>query len=127
VSIASAVRAPFVSLVATMKASNYPAEASVSSLAMVCVPSEVVPAKAVPILASKKGLFCRGFLGSKNASHSPPAMKEASSSVKGSKAVIEESLVCSSSKKHAAELGLRLSEPFPRMSEGGAPIYFAVS
>jgi hypothetical protein len=58
---------------------------------------------------------CQGFLGSKNASHPLPAMNEASSSVKGSKVVIEESLVCYSSKKHAVELGLRLSEPFPRM------------
>jgi hypothetical protein len=54
-------------------------------------------------------------------------MKEASSSVKGSKVVVEESLVCSSSKKHAAKLGLRLSEPFSCMSEGGAPIYSVVS
>jgi hypothetical protein len=48
-------------------------------------------------------------------------------SIKGSKCVIEELRVCSSSKKHAAELGLRLSEHFPRVSEGGAPIYSFVS
>jgi hypothetical protein len=102
-------------------------KASVSSLAMVCVPLEVGLAKAVCILASEKGLLCQGFLGSKNASHPLPAMKEASLSVKGSKAIVEEYLVCSSSKKHAVELGLRLSEPFPRMSEGAAPIYLAVS
>jgi hypothetical protein len=47
-------------------------------------------------------------------------------SVKGSKCVVEEFWVCSS-KKHAAELGLRLSEPFPLVSEGGAPIYSSVS
>jgi hypothetical protein len=102
VSIGSTVKAPSVSLVATVKASDYPGEASVSSLAVVCVPSEVVPTKAVRILASEKGLLCQGFLGSKNASHPLPAMKGASSSVKGSKAVVEESLVrlnwvCSSS------------------------------
>jgi hypothetical protein len=127
VSIGSTVRAPSVSLVATVNASDYPGEASVSSLAVVCVPSEVVPTKAVRILALEKGLLCQGFLGSKNASHPLPAMKGASSSVKGSKAVVEESLVCSSSKKNAAELGLRLSEPFPRMLEGAALIYFAIS
>jgi hypothetical protein len=68
-----------------------------------------------------------GVLGSKNASHPLPAMKVALSSVKGSKAVVEEYLVCSSLKKHAVELGLRLSEHFPRMSEGAAPIYLVVS
>ena len=127
VSIGSTIRAPFVSLVATMKASEYPVEASVSSLAVVCVPSEVVPTKAVHILASENWLLRRGFLGSKNASHPLPTIKEASSSVKGSKVVVEEPLVCYPLKKHAAELGLRLSEPFPRMSKGGAPIYSAVS
>ena len=121
------IRAPFVPLVATVKAFDYPVEASVSSLAVVCVLSKVVPAKAIRILASEKGLLRRGFLGYKNASHPLPAMKEASSSVKGSKAVVEESLVCFYSKKHAAELGLRLSEPFPRMLEDGALIYSAVS
>ena len=48
-------------------------------------------------------------------------------SVKGSKSVVEELQVCSSKKKHAAELGLRLSEPFPRVPGGGAPIYSFVS
>jgi hypothetical protein len=61
VSIGSTVRAPFVSPVATIKASNYPAEASVSSLVVVCVSSKVVLAKAVRILASKKWLLVRGF------------------------------------------------------------------
>jgi hypothetical protein len=54
VSIGSTIKAPSVSPVATVKA-------SVSSLAMVCVPSEVGPTKAVCILASEKGLLCQGF------------------------------------------------------------------
>jgi hypothetical protein len=127
VSIGSTVRDPSGSHVTTVKVSNYPEKASVSSPTVVYVPSEIVPAKAVRILASEKRLLHRGFLGSKNASHPLPAMKEASSSVKGSKAVVEESLVYSSLKKHAAELGLRLSEPFPCMSEGGAPICSTIS
>ena len=94
---------------------------------MVCVPSKVAPVKADRIPALEKGLLHRGFLGSRNSFPSLPAMKEASSSVKGAKIVVEESQVCSSSKKHVAELGLRLGEPFPRMSEGGAPIYSSIS
>jgi hypothetical protein len=54
-------------------------------------------------------------------------MKEASSSAKDSKVVVEDSQVCSCSKKHAAELSLRLSEPFPCMLESGAPVYSSVS
>ena len=102
-------------------------EASVSSLAVVCVPPEVAPVKVDHITASEKGLLCRGFLGSRNSSPSLPAMKEASLSAKASKVVIEESQVCSSSMNHAAELGLGLGQPFPCMSKGGAPIYSSVS
>jgi hypothetical protein len=55
--------------------------------------------------ASAKGLLRRGFLGSRNASSSSLlGMKEASSLAKGSKVVVEDSQVCSYSKKHAAEL-----------------------
>jgi hypothetical protein len=78
--------------------------------------------------ASTKGLLHQGFLGSRNSSSSSlPRMKEASSSAKGSKVVVEDSQVCSSSKKHVAELGLRLSEPFPHISESGAPSYSSIS
>ena len=76
--------------------------------------------------ASAKGLLRRGFLGSRNASSSLLGMKEASSSA-SSKVVVKDSQVCSSSKKHAAELSLRLSEPFPRISKSGAPSYSFVS
>ena len=77
--------------------------------------------------ASAKGLLRRGFLGSRTASSSSlPGMKEAFSPAKGSKFVVEDSQVCFSSKKNVAELSLRLSEPFPRMSESGAPIYSSV-
>jgi hypothetical protein len=68
-----------------------------------------------------------GFLGPSNVSPSLPVMKEASSSGRGSKVASKESLDCFYSKKKADELGLRLSEPFPRMSEGGAPIYSSIS
>ena len=64
-----------------------------------------------------------GILGPRVVSPSLPVMKEASSSVRGSKVVVKESLDCSSSKKKVDELGLRLGKPFPRISEGGAPIY----
>jgi hypothetical protein len=78
--------------------------------------------------ASAKGLLRWGFLRSRNdSSSSLPRMKEASSSAKGSKVVVEDSQVYSSSKKHAAKLGLRLSKPFPRMSERGAPSYSSIS
>jgi hypothetical protein len=91
------------------------------------VVSKVAPVKADRLPASEKGLLCQGFLGSRNASLSLPAMKEASPSVEGFKSVVEESQLCSSSKKHSAKLGLRLSEPFPCVSEGGVSVYSFVS
>jgi hypothetical protein len=91
------------------------------------VVSKVAPIKADRLPALEKGLLRQGFLGSRNASLSLPAVKEASPSIKGSKSVVKESQVCTSLKKHAAELGLRLSEPFPHMLEGGAPIYSSFS
>ncbi|XP_059431002.1 uncharacterized protein LOC132164496 [Corylus avellana] len=112
-----------------------PVSTHVSPLSPVVVSAPPVGAGSVPAkefepvkTAPAKGLLCRGFLGSRNVSSSSlPGMKEASLSVKGSKVVVEDSLTCSISGKHAAELGLRLSEPFPRMSESGAPIYSSVS
>ena len=84
---------------------------------------EVEPVKT----ASAKGLLRWGFLRSRNySSSSLPGMKEASLSAKGSKVVVEDSQICSL-KKHAAKLGLRLSEPCPRMSKSGAPSYSSIS
>jgi hypothetical protein len=123
VSIVSKAKDLFVSPDAIVEAFVSSTEASVSSLAVICVPPEVAHC----IIASEKGLLRWGFLGSRNSSPSLPAMKEASSSAKGSKVVIEESQVCSSSMNHVVELGLGLSQPFPRMLEGGAPIYSSVS
>ena len=132
----------FLSSVDKAEAFVSPAEAPVSpadaygyptSLAMVSIHPvgvDVVLVKEVESvkIASAKGLLRRGFLGSTNASSSSlPGMKEAPLSAKGSKVVVEDSQVCFSSKKSVTELGLRLSEPFPRMSESGAPSYSYVS
>jgi hypothetical protein len=127
VSTVSRANDHFVSPDATVEAFVSPTEASISSLAVVCVPLEVAHVKVDRITASEKGFLRRGVLGSRNSSPSLPAMKEASSLAKGSKVVIEESQVCSSSMNHVAELGSGLSQPFPRMLEGGAPIYSSVS
>ena len=107
---------------------GYPLSLAVASVHPVGVGAVLAKEVELVKIASAKGLLRRWFLGSRNAfSSSMPGMKEASSSAKGSKVVVEDSLVCSSSKKHAAELGLRLSEPFPCMSESGAPSYSSVS
>jgi hypothetical protein len=101
-----------------------PTVVSIHLMGVVVVPAkEFEPVKTT----SAKGLLRWGFLRSRNDSSSLPGMKEASSSVKGSKVVVKDSQVCSSLKKHAAKLGLRLSKPFPRMSESGAPSYSSIS
>jgi hypothetical protein len=69
--------------------------------------------------APTKGLICRGFLG----------LSTASPSTQGSKVDIEEPQVCSivSTSFGATELGLSLSQSYPCMTGGGAPIYSSVS
>jgi hypothetical protein len=113
---------PVETLVSSTDAS--PTRVSVHPVGVGAVPAkEGEPVKT----ASAKGLLRLGFLGSRNAASSLPGMKEASLSAKGSKVVDEDSQVCSSSKKHAVELSLRLSEPFSRISKSGAPSYSSVS
>jgi hypothetical protein len=107
-----------------------PADASPAVVSVHLVGVGANPAKeGEPVkTASAKGLLCRGILGSRTASSSSlPGMKEASSSAKGSKVVVEDSQVCFSSKKNTAELSLGLSEPLPRMLESGTPIYSPIS
>jgi hypothetical protein len=84
------------------------------------------PVKADKNPASVKGLIRWGSLGSNFVFPSLSVL----SSFLGSKVDIVESLVCSTvltSSLGAIEIGRSLSQPFPRMSEVGTPIYSSVS